>query len=222
MTHWRWCLLLPALLHCTATKSPKTEVDVWEKRYQRMEERFELMESRLWALEQKLQDQASADPGTTETATQDQTPAAKLQSNPIEEPGPQESLPAPAVIPAFGSAMEHYHAGLSAYRNQRFGEAATHFESFLERYPDDRLTPNALYWHAETHYARKAFNQAFDAFRLVQERYPRHAKAPHALYKMILCCAPLNRPNLQKELTQTFLSTYPQSELRHQLKATAR
>ena len=58
------------------------------------------------------------------------------------------------------------------------------FRAFLQKYPDDRLAPEANYWLGESLFQRQRYRDAAEAFLNVSTKYETAAKAPDALFRL--------------------------------------
>lgn len=92
-----------------------------------------------------------------------------------------------------GSASEHYEAAFSLIRNKDFGAAEGAFSSFLEKYPDHALAPNAKYWLGETFYVRDNYERAARIFAEAYQKYPKGPKGADNLLKLGLSLAGLGK-----------------------------
>ncbi len=116
-------------------------------------------------------------------------------------PAPAATVPPPAqdpVEPAIVSTapssvtvdrsqiQAEYQAAydLLSPRQKRYGEAAEAFATFVQKYPDDDLAPNAQYWLGEAYYVSQKNQSALQAFEKVISAHPDSAKAPGALFKI--------------------------------------
>ncbi len=81
-------------------------------------------------------------------------------------------------------ALKLYETGQELATQENAKDARATLDSFLTKYPNHKLVPNALYWKAETYYAQKDYTQAILAFKEVTHRFPRHDKAQAALLKI--------------------------------------
>lgn len=91
-------------------------------------------------------------------------------------------------VPAGGGTdRDSYQAAFELLKQQRYGEATTAFQQFLEIYPESELADNAQYWLAESFYVTQKFAEALAAFTEVTTRYPRSRKLPDALLKIGYC-----------------------------------
>lgn len=83
-----------------------------------------------------------------------------------------------------GNEREDYQSALASLRAGRYEEATAAFQSFLQRYPQDHYTANALYWLGESYYVVRDFPNALSAFERVLQEHPTSAKGPDALLKI--------------------------------------
>ena len=99
-------------------------------------------------------------------------------------PGQQAAGPAPMrAVP--NTPRARYDAAISMLQNGDFGGARREFESFVNDYPKDALTPSAAYWLAETHYVTQDYETAAALFAKNYQTYgPNATKAPDNLLKM--------------------------------------
>lgn len=90
----------------------------------------------------------------------------------------------PAV--STGNPSSDYAKAYALVRNRQFAEAIDAFNDYVQRYPDDRYTPNAWYWLGELHVAVKPQNLAAstEAFQKLLADYPDNGKVPAAMYKL--------------------------------------
>ena len=102
--------------------------------------------------------------------------------------GSARSLQPTSAAPASKQAKidAEYQAAyaLLSPQQKRYKEAAKAFATFLERYPQNSLAPNAQYWLGEAHYVSQQNAKALAAFEQVVVRYPDSPKVPGALFKI--------------------------------------
>jgi tol-pal system protein YbgF len=88
-----------------------------------------------------------------------------------------------AVLPA-GTPKEQYTYALSLLRKRNYTGAETAFKAFIEKYPENDLSGNAMYWMGETFYVRKNFSEAARIFLDGYQRFPTGGKASGNLLKL--------------------------------------
>ncbi len=76
-----------------------------------------------------------------------------------------------------------WEKGGETFRNQRYEEAAAHFERITLNYPDNEIAPEALYYLAESRYAMGEQEAALAAFENYTATYPDRELVPTALLK---------------------------------------
>lgn len=99
---------------------------------------------------------------------------------------------APAARPA-GDPTAAYDAAFDLLKSRNYAAAERAFAAFVEAHPKHKLAGNALYWQAETHYARSDFSQSAIVFADAYRRYPDSAKAPDIVLKLGLSLAQLGK-----------------------------
>jgi tetratricopeptide (TPR) repeat protein len=50
------------------------------------------------------------------------------------------------------------------------------FREFIQKYPNDALTPNAFYWLGESYYATTNYQVALEAFKHLLSQFPQSDK----------------------------------------------
>ncbi|MFG1423669.1 tol-pal system protein YbgF [Roseixanthobacter liquoris] len=102
-------------------------------------------------------------------------------------PGAQTAALAPA-----GSARELFDAGYGQIQRQDYAAAEQTFRQFLQAYPSDRLTPDAVYMLGESQFQRQSFKDAAELFLQVSTKYPNSTRAPESLLRLGQSLASLN------------------------------
>jgi tol-pal system protein YbgF len=84
-----------------------------------------------------------------------------------------------------------YKRGMKDLKKNNYRLATSVFKKLIKRYPKHELADNALYWMAESAYARGDWLKAMTWFQDVILRYPEGNKLPDAMLKSALCYAKL-------------------------------
>ena len=150
------------------------------------------MEFRLRELEDKLRAQSPL-PGD-DIMGEKQTPEENAQV--LAGDGEEEAeadAPANAVSSAAKDSDSHYNEAFELLNQKAYAKAAASFTTFLRRYPNDPLVPNAYYWLGESYYARGDYVRAADGFRRGYESDKEGQKAPDNLLKLGLSLANVKR-----------------------------
>ncbi len=121
---------------------------------------------------------ASAEPAAAAAPPSRVTPPPRA---PVTTVAPK----APANVDRRAIEAEYQAAyALLSPQQRRYQEAATAFDRFIEKHPNDQLTPNAHYWLGEAHYVSQNNAAALKAFEQVVEKFPDSSKAPGSLFKI--------------------------------------
>jgi tol-pal system protein YbgF len=81
-----------------------------------------------------------------------------------------------AALPA-GTPKDEYTYALSLLRKRDYTGAETAFKAFIDKYPENYLSRNAMYWMGQTFYVRKNYSEAARIFLDGYERFPTSEKA---------------------------------------------
>ena len=148
---------------------------------------------------------AGTPPAEEPAATPEADPAAVAIEN---------RSPAPLVASGNRSKIQaEYQAAydLLSPQQRRYDDAAKAFASFLKKYPQDPLAPNAQYWLGEANYVSQHNAEAQQAFELVVERYPDSTKAPGALFKIGRLQQAAGNNDAARASFERVLTDYPDS-----------
>lgn len=95
---------------------------------------------------------------------------------------------------------------------QDFAKALTLFQTFIDKYPQDELADNAMYWMGECYYSMGSFEKAIDTFQELVTRYPKGIKVPDALLKTGYAYLSLKDNNRAHHFLKLVITRYPFSE----------
>ena len=101
---------------------------------------------------------------------------------------------------------------MDIYRKEKYEEAISGFQHFLDEYPKSKLADNAAFWIGESHMALKQYEQAILAFQKVIKKYPGGNKVPNALLRQALAFYELNDKTSAKLLLKKTYQTIPQNQ----------
>ena len=96
-------------------------------------------------------------------------------------------------------------------QQKRYDDAAKAFAAFVQRYPNDELTPNAQYWLGEAYYVSQHNKEALQAFEVVVSKYPDSTKAAGALFKIARLQQAAGDNDAARASYQRVLKDYPDS-----------
>jgi tol-pal system protein YbgF len=132
----------------------------------------------------------------------------------IAQPTAQPTAEVPPALARKATlpAATLYSQGMQAYTAKKLEEARSRFVDLASEYPDDKLTPNALYWTGETWYDQRDYAQAILAFKEVPRRFKDHEKTPAALLKIAYCYEKLGDRNNAVFYLRTLIDEFPGKE----------
>jgi tol-pal system protein YbgF len=124
-----------------------------------------------------------------------------------------ESTSAGAEVarPVDAEAQALYDRGYTLYHQERYVDAETTFQRFLQANGDTDLADNALYWIGESRFARSDWRGALAAFDETAERFPDGNKVPDALLKAGECLVRLGDRERARASFEEVLRRFPAS-----------
>ncbi len=102
-----------------------------------------------------------------------------------------------------------YREAFTAYRNGAFDQAAALFNEFLNKYPKNPLSPDAIYWFGETKLAQKKYDEAVIQFDRVLKEHPGSKKELDALLKLGEAFGRMGDDKSAKIIYQRIVSEHP-------------
>lgn len=105
-------------------------------------------------------------------------------------------------------SQELYNEAKKSYDTGDFELASKKFEQFLIKYPQDNLTPLALYYAAKL---RKKPEEAINYYKKLISKYPKSKVASDALHNIAQYHYALGEYQEMLEIYEKILSTYPSS-----------
>jgi tol-pal system protein YbgF len=129
-----------------------------------------------------------------------------LQARAVTDPADGDQL-----LVVGGTDRDNYQAAFELLKQQRYDEASTAFQLFLQTFPDSELAGNAQYWLAESYYVTEKFAEALAAFTEVTTRYPRSRKLPDALLKIGYCNYEMQSWDAARSALMRAQSEFPES-----------
>ena len=105
-----------------------------------------------------------------------------------------------------------YESGLAAFKGGDMKKARELFSTFVERYPKQNLTSNAVYWIGESYYSEKDYEQAILEFQKVIKNYPDKEKVAPAMLKQGMAFINLKDSKGAKYILKELIKQYPASE----------
>lgn len=120
-----------------------------------------------------------------------------------------EDKPAAAADPAAAAA---YDVAFKAIRAGDYVASSRAFREFIQKYPNDALTPNAYYWLGESYYATMNYPVALEAFQHLLSQFPQSEKAPDATLKIGYSQLELKQVPQARATLASVSSKYPGSK----------
>ncbi len=126
------------------------------------------------------------------TVTASREPASDAGTLPM----PQTAAPAPGVPVPAGSAAPgiasltpggtrgEYETDYALYKNGQFDAAAAGLQDFVQKYPRDRLMPDATYYLGESYARLGRQREAAEQFLKLSTDYTKSSRAPDALLRL--------------------------------------
>jgi len=122
----------------------------------------------------------------------------QLGSNQLNDPNaPQSSaLPPPparnlsgtgavaSTLPPSNSPRDQYDLGYGYVMHKDYALAEDAFQTFLTKFPTDRLAPEAQFWLGESRFQRQRYDAAAEAFLAVSTKHSSNARAPEAMLRL--------------------------------------
>jgi tol-pal system protein YbgF len=133
---------------------------------------------------------------------------ATLQGRLPGDPAQQGLLPPPparnlsatgavaSVAPPSNVPKDYFDLAYGYVLRKDYAYAEDAFQTFLKKYPNDKLVPDAQYWLGESLYQRQRYDAAAEQFLAISTKNSAHPKAPDALLRLGQSLAALN----QKEM----------------------
>lgn len=179
------------------------------------------MEYRIGLLEQAQS--AAAIAAQTNAANPE---VAEPAADPVAEVSPDVPAsyqPSPAAVTGadFPDSNSAYNAAFKELNSKNYSAAATKFDAFVRKYPNDPLTSNAYYWLGESYYARGDYTRAAEGFRKGFESNTAGQKAPDNLLKLAMSLDNIKRTSEACIVLSQVVSKYGDSAPRTRERAEA-
>ena len=118
-----------------------------------------------------------------------------------------------ATLPPSSSPRDAYDLGYGYIRRKDYALAEDAFRSFLQRFPSDRLAPDAQYWLGESMFQRQRYRDAAEAFLNVSTKHENNARAPDALLRLGQSLAALGEREAACASLAEVLRKYPRASV---------
>jgi tol-pal system protein YbgF len=140
------------------------------------------------------------------------TPATAGSAGPAPAPSPTPTPSAPAESAAQKSAgLNAYNAAFKSLKAGDYVSSSRGFREFIEKFPNDALTPNAFYWLGESYYATTNYQVAVQAFKHLLSQYPQSDKVPDATLKLGYSQLEMKQTDAGTATLKSVVAKYPNS-----------
>lgn len=189
--------LIPACKTVAHRRDPGTATlsrDMEESRrmISEMSHRLSVLQFMVDSHERAISDLERQADGSPEPSATPIAPVAAHPKAPQITEGPARPPSTPAKVPHVSKkkkekdknlAGQTYTRAFAAMKEKNYEKALVLFREVAEKWPNDNLADNAIYWSGEIHYTKKNYSAAISAFRTLLNKYPKGSKAPDALLK---------------------------------------
>jgi len=123
------------------------------------------------------------------------------------------------VSPQAGAEAELYQKALDLANSGNYLEAASSFESFIQKYPKSQFSASARQWVAECFYSSRDYLRAIKEFQIFIEKNPRDPKVPNAVLKQGNAFYELGKDEEARAFYEKVMSAYSGTSEAKQAKA---
>jgi tol-pal system protein YbgF len=89
-----------------------------------------------------------------------------------------------SVLPPSAKPRDQYDLGYGYVLRKDYALAEDAFQTFLTRFPNDKLVGDAQFWLGESRFQRQRYDAAADAFLKVSTKHTSNPKAPEAMLRL--------------------------------------
>ena len=93
----------------------------------------------------------------------------------------------------------------------KYDNAISLFEDFLNKCPEHASAPNAHYWVGEAYYAMQKYVDAVTKFEYLLENYKNGVNSNRAMYKLGRCKQELGKKDEAKKMFERLIDEYPET-----------
>lgn len=200
--------------------------------FQQMQSQMRDMQGQIEQLQhqlQQLQDQSKAQytdldsrvgrlekGGANPVAASSSSPAPATPATASSAPAAPAAAPSAPSAPAESAAQKSaalnaYNAAFKSLKAGDYISSSRGFREFIEKYPNDTLTPNAFYWLGESYYATTNYQVAVEAFKHLLSQYPQSDKVPDATLKLGYSQLEMKQTDAGTATLKSVVAKYPNS-----------
>jgi len=104
-----------------------------------------------------------------------------------------------------------YQNAYNDFLMRKYDIALSGFRSFIKKYPDQDLAPQAQYYVADCLYLKDDFSSAYKEYEKVEKNYPTCEFVVPSKLKMAICLEKLNKKNDAMLILESIVLNYPNS-----------
>ena len=104
-----------------------------------------------------------------------------------------------------------YQNAYNDFLMRKYDMALSGFKSFIKKYPDQDLAPQAQYYIGECLYLKEDFATAYEEYKKIEDNFSSCEFVASSKLKMALCLEKLNKENDAMLVLQSILLNYPNS-----------
>jgi tol-pal system protein YbgF len=136
-------------------------------------------------------------------------PAGALPPPPPSNPNATGAMQ--AALPPSNTPKDEFDLGYGYVLHKDYALAVQTLRDFLQKYPSDRLTPDAQYWLGEALFQQQHYRDAAESFLAVSTKYETTARAPEALLRLGQSLAALGEKEAACASLGEVLRKYPRA-----------
>lgn len=157
---------------------------------------------------------ASVTSGTSSTAGTSITIPATLPGIKAAAAPALPASPTPPMVSATPTEAEGraYEAAYNLFKIGNYQGAIAGFQNFRKSHPASSLTPSAVYWIGNAHYALRDFKSAISVQQNLVSTYPDSAKVPDALLNIASSQQEMNDNAAARKTLEALIAKYPISD----------
>jgi tol-pal system protein YbgF len=117
----------------------------------------------------------------------------------------------PPVLPPSDTARGYYDLAYGYVLRRDYALAEDAFQTFLRKYPGDKLVPDAQFWLGESLFQREKYDAAAQSFLDISTKHAAHPKAAESLLRLGQSLAALNQKEMACATLAEVKRKYPRA-----------
>jgi tol-pal system protein YbgF len=124
-------------------------------------------------------------------------------------PSPQPQAPGQQTASIPSTPEDEYTADYRLIEGRNYEAAELAFRKFLQSYPNDKRTPDAIHWIGESLFQRQQYRDAAEQFLKVTTGYGTYRRAPSSMLRLGMSLAALGEKEAACATLQEVTRKYP-------------